>query len=245
MKNKLNITWCYPDILNLNGDKSNIKAFEKVAKALDLDINISRIDSYDDIIDFKNTDILLFNSCELNNVEYVIKALKDQKKELKKYLDSDKILIAIGTSGAIFANRVVRIDKGDLVGLELLNMNCYEREEMLVDDLMLKVRNENIRLIGSQVQTMDIIVNDDSYFADVEYGYGNNKGENIDGARYRNLIYTNMIGPLFVKNPWFTQEIIKLAMKNKKVEIEKCIDKDEFEFEYKSFDTIKKYIEEK
>ena len=57
MKNSINITWCYPDILSLHGDRGNIMAFERICKMLDVEVNINRIDNYSDKIDFENNDI--------------------------------------------------------------------------------------------------------------------------------------------------------------------------------------------
>ena len=34
--NTLNITWLYPDLLNLHGDRGNLMAFERVGKAMGL-----------------------------------------------------------------------------------------------------------------------------------------------------------------------------------------------------------------
>ena len=54
--NKLTITWCYPDILNLHGDRGNIMALERIGKMLDLDVEVKKIENYDEDIDFENTD---------------------------------------------------------------------------------------------------------------------------------------------------------------------------------------------
>ena len=94
--NKLTITWCYPDILNLHGDRGNIMALERVGKMLDLDVEVKKIENYDEDIDFENTDILFFNPGELKSVEYIINALERQRKELKNYIEHNKYIIAIG-----------------------------------------------------------------------------------------------------------------------------------------------------
>ena len=246
MNNKLNITWCYPDILNLHGDRGNIMALKRVAQLLDIEVNIKKVENYDDEIDFENTDILFFNPGELKSVEYIIDSLEKQKKELKKYIESNKVLIAIGTTGAVFSKRIKKINSSDLVGLDFLDMNCVERENILGDDLIVTLNDSNMQLNGSQIQVVDTILNSDIGLASVDYGYGNNGyDKKVEGARYKNLIFTNLLGPLFVKNPWYAEEIIKIAMRNKKINIEDEIPESEFEIEYKSMESIKEYNEEK
>ena len=51
-KEELNITWLYPDVLNLHGDRGNVMALKKVGEMLNLEVNIKRVDSYSQKIDF-------------------------------------------------------------------------------------------------------------------------------------------------------------------------------------------------
>ena len=243
---KLNVTWCYPDILNLHGDRGNLQAIERIGELLDIDVEITKKENFEDEIDFENTDILIFNPGEIRVIEDIIHALEKQKKALHEYIESGKIILVIGTSGSIFSKRIVRIDKGDLLGLGYLDMICKERKEILGDDLVCKIKDSDMELNGSQIQVMDTELNNDDYFSDVIYGYGNNGYEiKKDGARYKNLIFTNMLGPILVKNPWFCEYLIKEAMKNKKVMIEKIIDEKDIELEIKSFNKIKEFNEYK
>ncbi|MBO6145450.1 MAG: hypothetical protein J6O62_01430 [Bacilli bacterium] len=244
--NKLTITWCYPDILNLHGDRGNIMALERIGKMLDLDVEVKKIENYDENIDFENTDILFFNPGELKSVEYIINALERQRKELKNYIEHNKYIIAIGTTGAVFANRITRIDKGELIGLGFLDMNCKERDKIVGDDLICTVKDTDIKLNGNEISILDTTLNSDIEFAKVSYGYGNSGYEvRKEGARYKNLIFTNLLGPLFVKNPWYAEEIIKGAMKVKKQEIDDSIEESYYDIELKSMKAIEDYNENK
>lgn len=244
---KLNVTWCYPDILNLHGDRGNLQAIERIGELLDIDVNITKIENFEDKIDFEKTDILFFNPGEMRVCEYIINALESQKKDLKKYIESNKVIMAIGTTGSIFSKRIIRINKGELVGLGFLDMTCTERDSIVGDDLIVKLKDSDIELNGSQIQIMDTFLNDEEIrFADVIYGYGNNGyDKKQEGARYKNLIFTNVLGPVLVKNPWFCEYIIKEAMKAKKVQIDKELTEDDFEIELKAFNGIKEFNEYK
>lgn len=246
MKNSINITWCYPDILSLHGDRGNLMAFERIGKMHDIEVKINRVDNYSDKIDFENTDILFFNPGEFKCVEYIIETLNKQKKELKKYIESGKVLIAIGTTGAAFSKTIKKISKDEINGLGYLDMVCEERETIHGDDLIVKLEN-GMEIAGNQIQVMETKLNDESIkFADVTYGYGNNGYENKqEGARYKNLIFTNILGPLFVKNPWYAEEIIKIALENKGIKLDKSIADENYDIEYKSLEAIKKYNEDK
>ncbi len=49
-------------------------------------------------------------------------------------------------------------------------------------------------------------------------------------------------GPVLVKNPWYTQSLIETAMQKKGYKENKVLD---YTLEQKSFECIKKFIEEK
>ena len=112
-------------------------------------------------IDFENTDILFFNPGEFKCIEYIIEALNKQKKELKKYIEDGKVLITIGTTGAVFAKTIHRIGKDDLVGIGFLDMICEERDTIHGDDLIVKLSND-MEIAGNQIQVMETKLNDEN-----------------------------------------------------------------------------------
>lgn len=244
-KNKLNLVWLYPDMLNLHGDRANVQAFEKVAEKLGIEINTQKIDDYDTNIDFENTDIILVNPGELKVIKTVIESLGKQKEKLEEYINKNKFIILIGTSGAIMAKTTKRLNGDKLEGLGYLNMECSQREYIHGDDIYFILNDENkTEIVGSQIQVIDTKLNEDIALGEIKYGLGN-CGDKAEGAKYKNVIFTNGLGPIFVKNPWWAEKLIKEAMKNKGIEIENNIDKAEFEIELKSNEVIKEFINSK
>lgn len=244
-KNRLNLVWLYPDMLNLHGDRGNVQAFEKIAKILDLEINIQKIDDYASNIDFENADIILVNPGELKVIKAVIESLKKQAKNLDEYIQKNKFIILIGTSGAIMSKKIKRLDGTEIEGLGYLNMDCTQREYIHGDDIYFELDDStHTEIIGSQIQIIDTKLNENIALATTKYGLGNN-GDGTEGAKYKNVIFTNGLGPIFVKNPWWTEKIIKEAMKNKGVEITSNIDKSVFEIELNSNESIKNFINSK
>ena len=244
-KNKLNLVWLYPDMLNLHGDRANVLAFEKVAKELGLEVNTQKIDDYDENIDFENADIILVNPGELKVIKTVIETLGKQKEKLEEYINKNKFIILIGTSGAILAKETTRLNGEKIEGLGYLNMECSQREYIHGDDIYFELNDENkTEIVGSQIQVIDTKLNDDIALGKIKYGLGN-CGNNAEGAKYKNVIFTNGLGPIFVKNPWWAEKIIKEAMQNKGIEIENAIDEAEYEIELKSNEVIKEFINSK
>ena len=72
-----------------------------------------------------------------------------------------------------------------------------ERKTVIGDDIYFSI-NGNQEIIGSQIHMMDFEVNEAQALGEILYGYGNN-GTKFEGARVNNLIFTNALGPVFVK----------------------------------------------
>ena len=172
----------------------------------------------------------------------IIETLEKQKEEIYKYILKEKYIITIGTTGAICAKDITTEDGESYEGLGLFNMTVKERSTVIGDDLYFTILNTKQEIIGSQIQMIDVELKEQSNpLGYTNYGYGNNK-TGIEGAREKNLIYTNCLGPVFVKNPWWVEEILKDIVLNKYLKISK---KEEYDLENESYKTIKRFINEK
>lgn len=239
MSNIVKVAWMYPDILNLHGERGNAKAFELISKKMGVKLNIDRIDDINSSVNYDNYDILLFNAGELKHIKEVKERLEKDIDKIKKYVKDNKIIFVTGTTGALFARHINRLDGSSFTGLNLLDMDAKERSMVIGDDLYYKFGK--IEIMSSQIQMIDITLNKVKEFGKIIYGYGNN-GKN-EGARNKNLLFTNALGPVLVKNPWLTEYLINLALKNRGLkEINKKIN---FELELKSLESVKEFINKK
>jgi len=244
--NEINILWMYPDILNLHGDRGNIMAFKRVGEMLDLKVNIKRVNSYNDDIDFENNDMMFFNVGEIKVMPDIIKALKNHIVDLIKFIENNKTVILIGATGSIMAKKTIRKDS-EFEGLGILDMDLVEREKIYGDDILFTLNeNNNMEIVGCQIKMLDTILHSDISLGTLLYGSGNNGfNEKTEGAKYKNVIYTNALGPVFVKNPWYAELIIKQILANKGLEIDKKETKIDYEIENNSLNAIKKFIDKK
>lgn len=245
MSNELNILWMYPDILNLHGDRGNLMAFKKIGNLLNIKVNINKVESYNDDIDFENNDIIFFNVGEIKVMPTIIETLKKYNESLKKFIEDNKTIILIGASGCIMAKKTIRKTE-EFEGLGYLDMDLVERENIYGDDILFTLNENNMEIVGCQIKMLDTILHSDIALGLLKYGSGNNGfNEKTEGAKYKNVIYTNTLGPIFVKNPWYTELIIKNALKNKNINIEKTLADEDFDIELNSLKAIKKFIDQK
>ncbi|MBQ7580363.1 MAG: hypothetical protein IJU39_03535 [Clostridia bacterium] len=241
----LNISWVYPDLLNLHGDRGNVMALEKVAKLMGITPKVTRVDTFSERIDFENSDIILFNVGEVKTVAPIVENLKKYGNGIYDFANRNKVIVAVGSTGAILAKQLKRRDGSTVEGLGILDMNCVERNEIYGDDLYYTL-DDKTEILAVQIHIVDFFLeNENDALGKIVYGKGNNDSDSTEGAKKNNVYFTNALGPVFVKNPWFAQKIIAEAMKQKGVEIEAKDLSKEFETELKSAEYIKKFIKNK
>lgn len=209
-------------------------------------MNVNRIDSYNDDIDFENNDMMFFNVGEIKVMPDIIKALQKHKEGLTKFIEDNKTIILIGATGSVMAKKTIRKDS-EFEGLGILDMDLVEREKIYGDDILFTLNeNKDMEIVGCQIKMLDTILYSDISLGNLLYGSGNNGfNEKTEGAKYKNVIYTNALGPVFVKNPWYAELIIKQILKNKGREIKEIEANIDFELEINSLNAIKKFIDKK
>ncbi len=201
---KITVGWMYPNLLNLHGERGSVQALAEIGKEVGIDVEILRIEDFDESIPYNNLDLMLFLPGEIVSFTHLIPALKTE--EFRNYLDRGGYVLALGTTGLMFGNSILREDGSTMQGLGYLDMTAKERKYVWGDDLHVRIIDTKQELAGSQIQMADVDAKHP--FATTIYGMGNNN-TGAEGARWKNLIYTNCLGPLFVKNPWFAESILK------------------------------------
>ena len=245
--NTLNITWLYPDLLNLHGDRGNLMAFERVGTKMGLDVKINRIDTFSQDIDFENSDIIFMNAGEIKTAASIVKNIKKFGDAVYKFAESGKPIIAIGTTGMVLIKSTTRCDGSVVEGLGLLDATAVDRTEIYGDDLQFSLcEDSGFEIMAGQIHLVDFFLNDPSIaLGKLIYGKGNNDKDSTEGAKSKNVIFTNALGPVFVKNPWYTEKIINEALKAKGLEPASPIEESFFEIERNSFKTVRRFIDQK
>lgn len=204
------LLWMYPDVLSLHGGRGDIMALLRFATAARIPIEISRIETLDEKIRLKKADMLYFCCGDLACTPDIIAALRPMRQELADFAASGKVIIANGSSGAILAKTLTRLDGTVVEGLGLLGMHWVERSRVHGDDLWLSAMDE-VEVIGNEIRLADVTLEEgQAPFAQVRYGRGN-CGNGFEGAQTGSVIYTGCLGPVLVRNPLLTMEFLRLA----------------------------------
>ena len=244
----MKIAWMYPDTLFLHGDRGNILALERYAKELGADARVDKIDFETADFDPVEYDVIFFGPGEISSFEAITADMQSYMDGLKAFVESGRSLVVTGTTMAMFGQKTERTD-GSIAGCAgLIPVSAVERDYVYGDDLYIETdyHGKHMEVVGNQIQMANIELGEDSGaagFGKVIYGMGNNGRDGIEGAMYKNSIFTNLVGPVLACNPWLTCEIIRAAAE---VSGEKLSDKNpDFDLELKSIEKKKTFIANK
>ena len=93
---KITVGWMYPNLLNLNGERGSVQALVEIGKQLGIDVEILRIEDFDDAIPFESIDLLMFLPGEITTLRHIVPSL--ESSDLGNYLEHGGYALALGTT---------------------------------------------------------------------------------------------------------------------------------------------------
>lgn len=193
----------YYDLLNLYGEQGNILALKRAFKNQNVEIEVDYL-SVQDKIDFKKYDLVYLGSGSAENLLIALEDIKRHKKELKKYIESKKVLLATGNSYLLFGQKINNLD-----ALGIFDYYAASSEKMAQESLMELYQEKDI--IGFQNREF-IVNNKRNHLFKVKEGLCDNLKSEYEGYHEYNFYGTFVIGPLLIRNPHFTNKLVKEIM---------------------------------
>ncbi len=220
-KATLKAAWLFPDILYLHGERGNLLALKRIAKAGGIDVTVEAIDDLTENFEPMDYDIIFCPPGEIASLPRLINWLTPYRDSLAAFIDKGRVLVVTGTSQCIFGKETLRQDGSGFSGLGLIDCDFKERAAVYGDDLYFTTKygdNEELEIFGSQIQMMDV-ESREKPFGMLKYGFGNTGNDKNEGVLKKNSIFSNTLGPIFVLNPWLTKKIVLQCSENSGIEI--------------------------
>ena len=159
-----------------------------------------------------DVDMLYIGTMSEDIQRRVIRKMLPYRERLRKLVDKDVPILATGNAGEIFMNHIDYVTEelsADGLGFFDLNVKTdlfNRRNGKVIGDV------EGITVVGFQSQFSSVYGdNSQNFFLKCERGMGINNDSKLEGVRMRNLICTQLIGPILPLNPLFTEYLVDLA----------------------------------
>jgi len=221
MKEKINILYFYPELLNLYGDRGNIEVFEKRCLDRNLQVEIRKISLGEklNLKDFKEADfVFMGGGSDLNQKALYEDLLKNKKGFLIDFIASNKPGLFICGAYQLLGNYYQTEDGKKIDGLGICNF--YTRNEGKNNRSVGKVKieldskfvelNEDRFLYGFENHGGQTYLEENlDVLGKVVYGFGNNRRDRKEGLVFNEIVGTYCHGPVLSLNPSFCDYFIK------------------------------------
>lgn len=236
----INVLHLYYDLLNLYGENANTRCIVHNLELNNIKVNVD-LKTVKDNIDFNKYDIIYIGSGSEEDLLIALNDLKTRKKDIKKYIESNKYLFLTGNSMDMFGKYIEdnknKIDALDIFDyhVKYLNEDVFHNasKNRIVGEVKAKSKLIDEEIIGFQ-NRCDLVLGVKDTLFNVDEKYSNDLKNKNEGFTYKNVYATHIIGPLFVRNPYLIDYFLEDICKLKKLK-------------YESLDTIsiqayKKYL---
>ena len=210
MNKVIKIAHLYYDLLNLYGEVGNIKALTNFLDRADVDCEVHFL-TIDDKIDFDKYDIFFLGAGSEENQMLVLNDILKYKKDIKKAINNNKLFLATGNSMELFGEKIRHNSGLSTECLGLFPYFAYEEEDRLVSEIAYNYKkldeNKGRIFLGFKNCNCNIKNNDK-----------NRMFEYSDSYEYKNFYGMNIVGPVLVRNPYFTNYILEKLFKEKGID---------------------------
>ena len=213
MKQKLTIGHVYPDLLNLYGDRGNVRCLEK--RLLWRGMEVETVPFLAGApLDLSEVDILFLGGGSDREQAIAGKYLLENRKAILHYAEGNGVLLAVCGGYQLLGN-YYRTKRETLEGLGLLDLYTEWRPERLTGNVVLKSPLASSPVVGFENHGGRTFIRGVRPFGRVVRGFGNTGDSGYEGVLYKNVIGTYLHGPLLSKNPEICDHLIRQALKQK------------------------------
>lgn len=217
---KIKILHLYPDLLNLYGDKGNIECMRHRLEWRGIEAEvISHTSGSGADFDISDADIIFIGGGSEREQKAVCDMLLTRKDELIDYAENGGTIVA-ACGGYQILGKYTKTETETLNGLGILDIYSEQGTDRLIGNIVLDSDITDMPIVGFENHSERTYINNHTPLGKVLCGKGNTEKADFEGVVYKNVLATNLHGPLFPKNPQLCDYVLSKALKQKYPEFE-------------------------
>jgi lipid II isoglutaminyl synthase (glutamine-hydrolysing) len=210
----LRIAHLYPSLLNVAGDGGNLIAIQRRAQWRGIPVDVVAVEKGEKP-DFRTFDIVLFHGGQ--DVEMAVAAddFAHKTPSLRAAVNEGVVVFAVCAGLQLLGHRYISNAGEEMLGAGILDLETRGGPQRFMQHAACRVtidgatetvvgfeNHSGLTELGPGCET----------FGRVIAGAGNNGRDGLEGARFKNVFATYLHGPCLPKNPWLTDQLIRIAV---------------------------------
>ena len=210
----LRIAHLYPSLLNVAGDGGNLIAIQRRAQWRGIPVEIVAVEK-GETPDFRKFDIVLFHGGQDVEMAVAAEDFAHKSPSLREAVADGVVVFAVCAGLQLLGHRYISNDGEEMLGAGILDLETHGGPQRFMQHAACKVTIDG---------TTETVVGFENHsgltelgpgceaFGRVVAGAGNNGRDGLEGARHANVFATYLHGPCLPKNPWLTDQLIRIAV---------------------------------
>ena len=213
----LRIAHLYPSLLNVAGDGGNVMAIVQRCAWRGIPTEVVPVE-LGQTPDFTTFDMILFHGGQDVEMSVAAEDLGPKAPSLRAAADQGAVIFAVCAGLQLLGHRYVPSVGAAMEGAGILDLETRGGPDRFMQHAACEVeidgRHETI--VGFENHSgLTELGPGASPFGRVVAGAGNNGRDGTEGARRDNVFATYLHGPVLPKNPWLTDQLIRVALERR------------------------------
>lgn len=205
---ELNILHVYPDLMSLYGEYANLSVLCRHLAALGVETAVQAV-RLEDAPDFEKADMIYMGAGTERGQKAALTALSVYAAGLKAAAERGAVILFTGNAMETLGASIT--DAGGKVwpGLGLADFTTVETDKRTPVDVIAQPVLWDAPAVGFMNKCSATAGIASPLFGELRLGFGNDRERGPEGYVSGNLFATHITGPVLVKNPDFTDLIIR------------------------------------
>ena len=213
---KIKIAHLYYDLMNLYGENANLRILVKRLEAQNVEVKVSFL-TINDKIDFTKYDLFYIGSGSERNQKLVLNDILIYQEEIIKAINNKKFFLITGNALELFGQYIEKLDDEKLICLKAFDYYTKETDFRIIGEQVYTTDLIDQQIIGFQNRSGVLNTNTNNSLFNVVEGTGYKPNAKYEGIHFNNFYGTYVIGPLLIRNPYFTEYLVKEILTNQKI----------------------------
>ena len=233
----IKIAHLYYDLMNLYGEHGNILALRHHLEAHKVRV-ITHYLSIEDEIDFSKYDIFYIGSGNKEAFHLVLDDVMKRKDDFINAFKKKKFFFITGNALDLFGKSYHTLEGAKYETLGFFSYETHETDFRIVGEQVYETPKLEHEIIGFQNKCSTMKFVSDPHLFDVKVGTGYVPKSLVEGICKNHFYGTYLLGPLFIRNPYFTEYVVSEILKFKKTLYTPYVD----ELEIKAYEEYQKNL---
>lgn len=219
---ELTILHLYPDCMSLYGEYANVMVLRRHLEAMGVSITVESA-LFEDTPDFEHADFIYMGAGTERTQKAALSALLPHKDALKAAIDRGAVVLFTGNAMEMLGLSITDAMGKRWPGLGLADFATLEAAQRAPEDVIAHTPLWDSPVVGFMNKcsmTEDVA---SPLFDRLSLGFGNEEEKGAEGYVSGNVFATHLTGPVLVKNPDFTDLLIRRMFEAKGWELPEAL----------------------